>query len=220
MSESVLIATPARTGTPRELLMRNEALVHRFTYPAVEWRLHLNDPIVSAGKYEPNAWARNFFINRFLAEQHGYVLWLDVDVIDAPADLIERLMAVSLAHERAIVAPMVWMERVKEGAVNLENGGWFYDTGGFVDLNGQTADFFSGPPGADSPVALKSVGTVYLAPAELYRRGLRYRPVGNEVEHLSFCRDAAAAGTKVLACRDISVTHAYLPKYGDVWHSS
>jgi hypothetical protein len=101
--------------------------------------------------------------------------------------------------------------------VSIPNGGWFYDTGGFVDLAGQYADFVHGIGGQEDEVEMQSVGCVYLAPAELYRQGCRYAPVGNEVEHLSFMRQARALGTRVLATRKLNVTHAYLPKYGEAW---
>lgn len=220
MSEMVLVATPARRNTPRVLLDRIEELVHGLTYPMVEWRLHLNEQPATGGKYVPNALARNEVADRYVKDYHDWVLWLDADIIEAPADLIEQLMAISMEYNRAITAPMVWTERVKDGPVSIENGGWFYDTGGFIGLDGKQADFYTGPAGPGRIVPQRSVGCVYLVPGRLYRQGLRYQPRGNEVEHRSFCEQARAAGTAVLACRDISVRHAYLPKYGEAWHSS
>ena len=220
MSELVLIATPARKTTPEQLLEMNGQVVADFTYPDFHRRVWLNEQPWHPNKYEPNARARNQFIERFLGRDYDYVLWMDADIIDAPRDLIERLIAISEERNGAIVAPMVWMERVKDGPVSLDTGGWFYDTGGFIDVDGHYANFHSGVAGNGYLAQMRSVGTCYLVPAVLYRRGLRYRPEGSEVEHLSFCRAAAEAGTEIYAARTLNVTHAYLPKYGEAWHSS
>ena len=100
-------------------------------------------------------------------------------------------------------------------------GGWFYDTGGFQKPDGTFADFEHGIDGEGDEIEMASVGCVYLAPAELYREhGLRYRPEGGEVEHLSFMREARKAGTRVWATRKVNVVHAYLPKWGEQWHSN
>ena len=217
----VLVAVPVRRGTPLVLQQRSADLVAALTYAGFQWVVYENEQIGYREKYGPNAAARNELIEKFLRPHHTFVLWVDVDIIDFPPDLIERLLAVSESHGGAIVAPLVWMEKVGQGPVNLTNGGWFYDTGGFIK-DGRQADFLTGVvPGeeGEQPVEeMDSVGCVYLVPAQLYRDGLRYRPRGNEVEHVSFCSQARANGVKVLAMRDVHVVHAYLPKYGERWH--
>lgn len=222
MSEMVLVATPARLSTPAVLLERASVLAARLTYQPRARALYLNEQADGGGKYRPNAVARNELIARFLRPEHDWVLWVDVDIIEYPADLVERLMTIARRHAGekwpAIVAPMVWMERVGEGDVSLSTGGWFYDIGGFVALDGQQADFHAGPQGHDAEQEMASVGCVYLAPAGLYRQGLGYRPAGDEVEHLSFMRAARAAGATVIATRGVEVRHAYLPKYGARWN--
>jgi len=217
----VLVATPARLSTPRALLARVESLVHGLRWPgSMEWRLYLNEQPRSIGtKYAPNAAARNQLIERYLKAWHQWVLWIDADIIELPENLLKVL--VDVAQRRggnAIVAPMVWVERVAEGPPTVPVGGWFYDTGGFVDAGGRFADFANGVAGEGNEVEMQSVGCVYLAPAALYRHGLRYAPVGDEVEHLSFMRAARAAGATVWATRQANVIHAYLPKWGETWH--
>ena len=225
----ILVATPARLSTPRALLARCEQLVHSFCSPMpIEWRLYLNEQPWSSRKYEPNARARNELIGRFLRPWHTHVLWLDVDIIFAPENLISVLLGVVAGrggeNGNAIAAPMVWVERVTSEEdrppASIATGGWFYDTGGFQKLDGEFADFHEGVGGNEEETEMLSVGCVYLAPAELYRQGLHYRPEGDEVEHLSFMRDARAAGVTVWATRQANVIHAYLPKWGDAWHSS
>lgn len=219
MSGTVLIATPARTTTPTIIVQRHEQLVHSFRFAGgIEYRLHFNDQPLGMTKYEPNARARNEFIDRYVRPEHEWVLWLDVDVIQAPPNLIDELMAISVANGRAIVAPMVWAERVRSGKPSTENGGWFYDLGGFQDADGRFADYENGPENTGPLHEMNSVGTCYLVPAELYRKGLRYSTPHNQVEHVAFCAAARANGTRVLATRTLSVVHAYLPKYGEEWH--
>lgn len=226
---NVLIATPARLSTPRELLRRIEGLVHSLDFPggSLEWRLHFNEQPPCEKHYEPNARARNEVIDRYLRPWHDWVFWLDADIIEMPSSIVKSLMEISLRRAEkgtdeqswpAIVAPMVWMERIKAGPVGFDNGGWFYDTGGFVGDDGRNADFFTGPLDGGDEVVMQSVGTCYLAPAGLYLRGMRYRPVAHEVEHIGFCRAARAMGVRVLATRKVEVVHAYLPKYGEPWH--
>lgn len=219
----ILIATPARLSTPRMLLSRIEGLVHSLEWTGtMEWRLHFNEQPACEKQYEPNARARNEVIDRYLKPWHEWVLWVDADIVEMPTDLLKTLMETSRrwATEEfpAIVAPMVWMERVGPGPVGFENGGWFYDTGGFVGDDGAHASFHVGPLDEGDEVVMQSVGCVYLAPAELYRRGLRYVVKGDEVEHIGFCRRARNMGAKVIATRRAEVVHAYLPKYGEKWH--
>lgn len=220
---TVLIATPARLSTPRVLVGRVQGLVHSQEWQgSLEWRLHFNEQPGSERHYEPNARARNEVIERYLKPWHEWVVWVDVDIVEMPTNLIKTLVATSELWRQgkwaAVVAPMVWMERVKPGPVGFENGGWFYDTGGFIDDAGQHADFHRGVLDEGQDVLMQSVGTVYIAPADLYRAGLRYEVRGDEVEHVGFCRAARALGANVVATRRAEVVHAYLPKYGEEWH--
>lgn len=228
---SILVATPARLSTPKALVERCGAVVRGLRYPSPwEWRLYLNEQPASAEKYRPNATARNELIERFLRPWHEWVLWFDVDIIEAPENLVQQLVEIATRRGREsgrpqIVAPMVWVERVGEGAPSIPVGGWFYDTGGFQRMDGKFADFVHGVGGQESAgegdeVEMLSVGCVYLAPAQLYRQGLRYRPSGGEVEHLSFMREARELGAQVWSTRKVNVLHAYLPKWGEQWHSS
>jgi len=225
----ILIATPARLSTPRVLLNRIEGLVHSLAWSgSMEWRLHFNEQPRGVWHYEANARARNEVLDRYLKPWHEWVLWVDVDVVEMPTNLVATLVETSTLWRAgawpAIVAPMVWMERVGPGPAGFQNGGWFYDTGGFIDDEGRNADFHRGPLDEGQDVVMQSVGTVYLAPAELYRvgpdgrPGLRYEVQGDEVEHVGFMRRARGLGANVVATRRAEVVHAYLPKYGEEWH--
>ena len=203
---TVLIAQPARQETNVYFLQRAAELIERLTYPSFSRIVWLNNQPAMRGKYEPHAAARNQFIDLYLDERFDYVLWIDIDLIDYPADLIECLMDVSLEHDGAIVAPMVWDERRT-----------FYDIGGFIK-DGQWSDQYRGVLGSEDIEQMDSVGTCYLVPAWLYRRGLRYAPKAHDIEHLSFCEAARGLGVQVLAVRNINILHPYLPNYGEAVH--
>lgn len=206
MAECVLIAQPVRKGTPEALVELAGDLVASLTYPDFERVVWENSQPPTPWKYHPNAAARNQFIDLFLHDEHDYVLWMDIDLVEVPEDLIERLVAVSKDYDGAIVAPMVWGEHGK-----------FYDIGGFIK-DGHWASMEDGVAGDELVEIMESVGTCYLVPAWLYRAGLRYAPNANDVEHLSFCAAARERGVMVLALRDVEVLHAHLPDYGEAIH--
>lgn len=202
---NVLVATPARKSTPNRLLKLSERIYRYLTWPDKERAFYLNDYPPCKGKYDNNAAARNFVVEWFLGPEHTHILWLDVDLVGVPLDIIELLAEVS---ENDIVAPFVLMEPNELFGANR-----YYDVGGFRQ-NGK--DFTLDPPyceGGDL-VKLDSVGSCYLIPAEVYRRGARYAPKGDEVEHPSLMAQARVMGYNVYGRRDVIVRHAFLPYYG------
>lgn len=212
----VLVAAPYRDTTPVVFVSRTCEHFAHMSYPERQLAMVPNALPREQRKYGPNARARNHLISACLRESHTHVLWLDVDLVDVPTDLIERLLAIS---ETDIVAPFVFMETLDaRRPAGMENGGWFYDTGGFIQ-DGRDASAW--PPhfrGNTRLMELDSVGCCYLAPASLYRAGLRYNPNGDDVEHKSFMAAARERGVKVLATSEIVVKHAYLPRFGEAWH--
>lgn len=210
----VLLAQPHRRNENAALMARNADVVRGLSYQDVDWVRWPNDS-EGGGKYGPHARARNDFIQQYLQDDHEWVLWLDVDIVNAPTFLVETLIAVATAR-RAIVAPMVWVERIGGSVADTASGGWFYDIGGFLK-NGTGPDLWRGVPGREAIVEMDSVGCCYIAPAQLYRDGLTY-PGGAEVEHVGFCREARKRGVPVLALRDLNIEHAYLPAWGEGWH--
>lgn len=205
---AILVAIPIRASSPS--VFRRLALAHYagLTYPDRVLAVDVNDLTPTGHKYETNARARNALLAAHLRPEHSHVLWLDSDLVQVPADLIERLLAVS---DCDVVAPFVYVE---------PPGDWFYDTGGFVRAGLGAAMW---PPHWDGYngglVELDSVGTCYLAPAALYREhGLRYAVAGDEVEHTGLLAQARARGYRVYATDAVTVLHAYLPHYGERWH--
>ena len=109
--------------------------------------------------------ARNQLLFRALAGE-DWVLWLDVDVVAFPADLIERL----LAYELDILHPH---------CVRVA-GGPTFDRNGWRDHGRK---FLSDFRGAGRPVRLDSVGgTVLFIRADIHRDGLVFPPFRYGVE--------------------------------------
>lgn len=214
---SVLVAIPYRTSTPRVFIGGIGAAVINLTHP-IELAFHPNCVVDTQRHYGANAQARNELIAEYLRPHHTHVLWLDVDLVKVPPNLIETLLTVS---QTDIVAPLVFVEKLDaHKPAGFDNGGWFYDTGGFV-RDGEATDAYSpywtGYHGGE--IELDSVGCCYLIPADVYRAGGQYDPVGDEVEHRSLMRFAKRLGYRVIATDKAIVEHAYLPRYGQKWNN-
>jgi hypothetical protein len=210
----VLVAVPMKPDLSPKIFKRCMAAVGSLTYPH-------RDGVVHNGPFEPDpsracsrqAAARNRVLEDGVKPRHTHVLIMDADIVGAPADLIERLLEVSMTD---IVAPHVYTEKLKPHQPgSFKNGGWFYDTGAFIQ-DGKTRNMWQ--PDLPGVQEMDSVGCCYLMPADIWRKGVRYEPVGHEIDHLSFMRGAKALGYRIWATSEIVVEHAYLPKYGEEWH--
>lgn len=200
---NVLVATPARKTTRAAFLSRSEEVYESLAWPEKERALYLNDFPPGRGRYHNNARARNELIETYLKPKHTHVLWMDVDIVEVPPDLIEQLGEIT---EKDIVAPFVLIEGTER----------FYDVGGFQQF-GCWFDFAWPHCLGGAVCEVDSVGSCYLVPVEVYRQGARYQPNGNDVEHLSLMRQARKAGYRIFACRNIVAYHADLPKWGQEW---
>jgi peptide chain release factor subunit 1 len=103
--------------------------------------------------------SRNNLLMRTLRDEE-WVLWIDVDVVEYPPDMIEALLAidVDVVHPHCVV----------------EHGGRTFDLNAWRD-KGRTC--MAQLRGADGPVRLDAVGgTVLLVRADLHRDGLIFPP--------------------------------------------
>lgn len=121
---------------------------------------------------------RQAMIDRHLRDEK-WVFWVDADLVDYPANLLEELIS---RAEGGIAAPLVLMEGdLSEPAYSAGFGpGRFYDIAGFIE-NGRWARFTQ--PYFDQPgpvYRLDSVGCCYLVNADLYRWGAKH-----ELDHAS-----------------------------------
>ena len=129
-------------------------------------------------------------------DSHDFVLWVDVDIVDYPADLIEQLM-----EGDGIAAPLVL----------LEGTGQFYDIGSFIQ-NGYWAH--AEYPYFDITKPVEGVGCVYIIPADIYRDGVRYAPTPGYTEHRPVMLAALQRKIPIQVRLDTVAWHAELKKYG------
>jgi hypothetical protein len=207
---NILILTPFRPSTHPALVARAAVLADALIaahpeHPFIAVRMPVAG-IHTGPRYSAHADARNTLLDLAPLGWADLVLWADVDLIDYPADLVRRLLALD-----GIAAPAVVMR------------GRFYDIGGFIQPGG--APFRQDAPWCAQPgpvVDLESVGCLYLAPAWIYRDPpeMRYRPDGPAygVEHHSVCSAARALGVPVRADLSILAEHAWPPDYGEAPH--
>lgn len=155
--------------------------------------------------------ARNYLLSRALNEE-DWVLWLDVDVIDYPPDVLKRL----LAHGKSIIQP---------DCVTTP-GGESFDRNAWAQKGTRHIHDFRGLP---SPQRLDSVGgTMLLVHADLHREGLVFPPFAfggrhpairdqnpclppgraGEIETEGLGIMALAMGHQPWAAHDIEILHA------------
>ena len=123
------------------------------------------EPAYQLARRNVLARSRNQLLFRALSDE-DWVLWIDVDVISYPADLIERL----LSYDLDILHP----DCVREpGGPSFDLNAWTDD--GKLNMHDLR--------GAGKPVRIESVGgTVLLVRADLHRDGLVFPPFRYGVE--------------------------------------
>lgn len=228
---SILVAIPERPSNPDALKTQTKLLSWRLEeanpdldldVQIVRTPIHIPD---ASPIYTRHAVVRNHVIDTRLRNKHDFVLWIDSDLCDYPADIPSLLLETNellirdgKVEHGAIVAPVVTLDK---------HGDRFYDIGGFIE-GGKRANLY--PPwfSQEGPlVELDSVGCLYLIPAWLYKAGIRYAPpplglyyeqdnrlCAYVVEHYSVMQGARAQGVRVFARTDIRAVHAFLPDYG------
>lgn len=136
-----------------------------------------------------------------------YVLLVDADVVEYPADICSRLLSV---NPSGITAPLPL----------IEGSGRLYDTFASVDVNGRRlahdAPYWREPQ-TERFVDMQEVGMCVLVPGWVFAKaGMPTIP-----GHSGFaaaCRLARESGLRVGIDRETVARHAELPKYGLDWH--
>ncbi len=237
-TESVLVLIPMSPKTEADLVNRARVLATRATRGMKRCRIVFD----AEGKAPPRgnhavrqeamAAIRQGMVERHLRDE-AWVFWVDVDIVDYPEDLIEKLAA---RADGGIAAPIVLMAGNPDEPPSNSDGfgpGRFFDIGGFVE-GGRWARF--DPPYFDQPgpvFDLDSVGSCYLVNAELYRQGARHTadpksaqlvaegnawppdavsrnqsgPANAYTEHYSVCQFTREKGLPVRAFGDLIALH-------------
>jgi GT2 family glycosyltransferase len=235
---SVLILTPVNPTLDPAVLRRARELAERAIGGMRGCRIVYDDTgeAPPRGSTFPHRLAamtplRQAMIDRHLRDEK-WVFWVDADLVDYPANLLEELIS---RAEGGIAAPLVLMEGdVSEPAAPAGFGpGRFYDIAGFIE-NGRWARFTQ--PYFDQPgpvYRLDSVGCCYLVNADLYRWGAKHEldhaskafiaenrawpddaikqnqsgPANSFTDHYSVCEFARKVGLPVQAFGDLIAHH-------------
>jgi hypothetical protein len=198
----VAVATPYRETTPQVLVDRSLELYRRLTFEN-KCRLAYKNTYGYARDYATNAQARNDIVDVLLQDDTiTHVLWVDVDIVNYPPDLIERLAEYEASYQ--VCAPLVLLEGVC----------LYYDVGGFVQDGKFAKHEF---PYFDAFRELESVGSCYLIPRSVYVAGARYEASKDFTEHLSVMHKARELGARIGVRPSLIAWHAMLPNYGARW---
>ncbi len=199
---NILVLIPIKPTLAPALKQRAKALLSEMVAHSTEHWIEAHTrvcPEQGDGRpYSAHAAARNSMLDRYLQERHTHILWIDADVVGYPPDLADKLYSID---SEGIIAPLVL----------IEGANYFYDTRGFLDVDGcfasRNAPYFLD---GSNLIPMKSVGTCYLMPAQPRPR---YAPTPDGTEHESVCQG------KVHVTRDVTVYHADLPQWGEGWHT-
>lgn len=210
---NILVLQPIRPSNPHALRDRASELLYAMPAANLGMRFDIRQDDAALdipphpSLYMRHATVRNYMLDTYLRDEHTHVLWVDSDLIDYPADLPTRLAEVG---DRTITAPLPLLS---------PTSGWssrFYDIGGFIEDGNRARMWAPWFNQEGEVIELDSVGCCYLAPAELYRAGVRYAPPPTDyyVEHWSVMQEARKRGYRICALTGVRAIHAWLPDYG------
>lgn len=217
--QCVLVAIPMKSSLNDQLRQRMLDQVERLPTNngslKVELGLYEHTPKSEPQKGSPSyvlqrsinlCAARNELIAEHLEPHHDWVLWIDADIVEYPADLPLRLLK---GAPPGIIAPMLL----------LEGSSHYYDTFTHVDAHRRQAS--ASPPYFENGaqfVEMSCVGGCYIMPADILRKW-QYTPHdGPGMEHWKLHQMASAHGIRVIVRKDVRVFHAYLPRWGEEFH--
>ncbi len=177
--ENVLVLIAVNPSVSKSQRERCLALATRATKEIRRSRVVLDDrgeaPARGAHPYRQAALAsiRQGMLKRHLGDEQ-WVFWVDADIVDYSEDLLIQLIR---RADGGIAAPMVIMEGDPGEPVSNSHGfgpGRFFDVAGFVE-SGRWASFTRPYFSQTGPIFdLESVGSCYVANAEIFRQGGRF----------------------------------------------
>jgi hypothetical protein len=217
---SILVIIPIRPGLHPEILRRSMACAMAMmgANPVHELSYLLDNRLEAKLPDERLAWAnvariRNRILDAINLDTYDYLLWIDADMTEFPPDMPSKLIA---ANPEGMTAPMVFIEGTKN----------FYDTAGFVDLDGnhfnQGGTYWCTGQPRDEIAEVAGVGAITMVNAKHYRPAgsVRYDPTEPQnTDHWPIARRVREHGCKVMVHRGIAAYHAALNQYkGEDWH--
>lgn len=172
---------------------------------------------------------RNNLLKSVNLQEHEWVMWVDADLVEYPADLAQWLVHGAMTYaNNGVCAPTVL----------IEGRTTFYDWAAFINrgmshirptqrahIEGRNIN--CAPPyydesdvrGGGSHVLMDCVGACYAVHRDIYLSGVRHQDHPSFTDHFPICEAAYAMGRSVVALPNVEVRHADLSKYaGESWH--
>lgn len=170
-----LLESDSRDGTFEAARALLPGLAHEFAAAGL-WKqdfgyhlpdgIYRNDPRIQMERRSVLARSRNHLLSHALND-HDWVLWIDVDLVAYPPDIVERLMSTG--------------KRVIQPHCVLDYGGPTFDQNGWRDAGRFHLDDLRGE---GEIVQLDAVGgTMLLIDADLHRDGLIFPPMPYRAGH-------------------------------------
>lgn len=166
---------------------------------------------------------RNEMLDSAPWASYTHLFWIDADVVEYEPELPLGLIK---AVPDGIAAPMIYVEDMP---------GAFYDWAAFIypgrshvePMNrwhiagrniSRTPPYFPESVRQQQVILMDCVGTCYTASTEIFKTGVRFEDHPAFTDHFPICDKARSMNRAVAVCRDLSATHAHLPKWGHKWH--
>lgn len=170
---------------------------------------------------------RNMMLQSVNLQQHKWVMWIDADLIDYPADLAQWLVHGAMQYaNNGVCAPTVLIEgrtTFYDWAAFINKGKSHIDPTNRVNIPGRNIS--CQPPyyaeedvRHEGYVEMDCVGACYVVHRDIYLSGTRHTDHASFTDHFEICAKALEMGRKVVALPNVIVTHADLPRFGEKWH--
>jgi hypothetical protein len=177
-------------------------------------------------------WPMGTLVPRHFQPPHEWILWIDADVVDYPADLAQWLIHGAMTYaNNGVCAPTVIIEESET----------FYDWSAYIyrgkgHIEPENRNYLPGrniscappyyaqgnPPPSDYTIGdfveMDGVGTCYAVHRDIYLEGTRHDDHPAFTDHWPICAKAWDMGRKVVALPNVVIAHANLPRYGENWH--
>jgi len=210
----ILIASAVYRGLPLALQNSALALAHRAILADTAHEFGLWLDFRTRAKDEAESYysrickVADAAISSVKLLEWDYVLWVDADVVEYPADICSRLLS---QNPGGITAPLPL----------IEGGDRLYDTLGCVDVDGRhlanDAPYWRTPP-TDRFVEMQGVGMCLLVPGWVFAKSGVPECGPAFAGWMAACRLARESGLRVGIDRETIAYHADLPKHGLAYH--
>lgn len=224
----ILIAIPIKPSLNPVLLSKCLDLVGKMpaANPKHEFTTYLDFTPIKKEEGDNTPWAkvaraRNLLLTKVDYKAYDYILWIDADVVDYPADMPSKLIA---GNPEGISAPSVlvedWQNVFYDWAAFIYKGKSHIEPTNRNRIEGRNINPYSHWNNGEigDVIDMDCVGTITMVPTWIYATGVAYTNHPAFTDHYPLCKVCTDTGKRVTCDRSIIAYHANLPKYGEAFH--